>query len=87
MCHRTRFTYQNCTHEFIILTEQCDKAKSGQPGCVSVVFFEQLDGACRACREDQERDAWLADYHAGMEERRQADEARDKANKEQAEKK
>ncbi|KAH0008264.1 hypothetical protein KCU78_g11337, partial [Aureobasidium melanogenum] len=87
MCRRKRFTYQGCSHEFIILTEQCDKAKSGQPGCVSVVFFEQLEGFCRACREQQERDAWPADYNAGMKERRLADEARDKANKDQAEEK
>ncbi|KAG9658917.1 hypothetical protein KCU64_g4200, partial [Aureobasidium melanogenum] len=87
MCHRTRFTYQSCSHEFIILAAQCDKARSGQPGCVSMVVFEQLEGSCRVCREQQERDAWLADYNAGMEERRLADEARDKVNKDQAEEK
>ncbi|KAH0395696.1 hypothetical protein KCU89_g10064, partial [Aureobasidium melanogenum] len=85
MCHRKRFTYQGCSHEFIILTAQCDKSKSGQPGCVPVVIFEQLEGSCRACREQREQDAWLADYNAGMKERRLADEARDKANKDQAE--
>ncbi|KAK6006497.1 hypothetical protein QM012_006907 [Aureobasidium pullulans] len=86
MCRRTRFTYQSCPHEFMRLDELCDKAKAGEPDCVSVVFVEQLEGACRACREKKEQDDWLAGYHAGMEERRLADEARDKANKDQTEK-
>lgn len=86
MCRRTRFRYQNCSHEFTHLDKMCDKAEAGEANCTSVVFVEQLEGSCRACREKEEQDAWLADYHAGMEERRQADEARDKANKDQAEK-
>lgn len=86
MCRRTRFRYQNCSHEFIRFDKMCDKAEAGEANCTSVVFVEQLEGSCRACREKEEQEAWLADYHAGTEDRRQADEARDKANKDQAEK-